>query len=185
MRLASAGDLIGCADQLNEKGQWVRRFEAQAVSKCVIGMVTRQRVRDMLATLDAAALIDVTERMNATWSGWVHRYALLMGMSFRERLELVLAELGRKFGAPEDDGIAITFDAAHSDLAEMIGCSRTMVSRLTADLIKQGEIARRGRLYILLKGGTIAAIASRIVAPPPADPGERERTAASRRRRAA
>ena len=39
----------------------------------------------------------------------------------------------------------------------MIGCSRPMMSRLMADLIKLGEIARRGRLYILLNDGAIAA----------------------------
>ena len=86
-------------------------------------------------------------------------------MSFRERLELMLAQLGRKFGAPDDDGIALTFEPAHGDLAEMIGCSRPMVSRLMTDLIKQGEIARRGRLYILLRGGAIAGAIARNTAP--------------------
>jgi CRP/FNR family cyclic AMP-dependent transcriptional regulator len=159
VRLATAGDVIGVADQLNEKGQWIRRFEAQALSKCVVAMITRQRVRELLTSLDSATLLEVSERMNSAWSGWVHYYASFLGMSFRERLELMLAQLGRKFGAPDDDGIALTFEPAHGDLAEMIGCSRPMVSRLMADLIEQGEIARRGRLYILLKGGTIAAIA--------------------------
>jgi CRP/FNR family transcriptional regulator, cyclic AMP receptor protein len=188
VRLATAGDVIGCADQINEKGQWIRRFEAQAVTKCVVAMVTRQSVRQLLTSLDSAALLEVSERMNAAWSGWVHYYASLLGMSFRQRLELVLAELGRKFGAPDDDGIALTFEPAHGDLAEMIGSSRPMVSRLVADLIKQGEIARRGRLYILLTGGTIAAIAGRNVVatvPPPANHRAQERAASSRRRKAA
>jgi len=188
VRLATAGDMIGCADRIDEKGQWLRRFEAQALSKCVVAMVTRQRVRELLTKLDSASLLEVSERMNAAWSGWVHYYASLMGMSFRERLELVLAELGRKLGAPDDDGIALTFEPAHGDLAEMIGSSRPMVSRLMADLIAQGEIARRGRLYILLKGGAIASIARRNVAAgaiPPTDHLEQVRAASGRRRRAA
>jgi CRP-like cAMP-binding protein len=187
VRLASAGDVIGCADQVNEKGQWIRRFEAQAVSKCVVAMVTRQRVRDLLTSLDSATLLKVSERMNAAWSGWVHYYASLLGMSFRERLELMLAQLGRKFGAPDDDGIALTFEPAHGDLAEMIGCSRPMVSRLMADLIEQGEIARRGRLYILLKDGAIAALA-RNGAPasaPAVDPRILDAAPSGRRRSAA
>jgi CRP/FNR family cyclic AMP-dependent transcriptional regulator len=157
VQLATAGDLIGGADQINEKGQWIRRFEAQAMSKCVVAMITRQRVRELLSSLDSATLLEVTERMNSAWSGRVQYYATLLAMSFRERLELMLAHLGRKFGAPDDEGIALTFDPAHAELAEMIGCSRPMVSRLMADLIKQGEIARRGRLYILLNDGAIAA----------------------------
>jgi CRP/FNR family transcriptional regulator, cyclic AMP receptor protein len=161
IRLATAGDVIGSADQINEKGQLVRRFEAQAISKCVVAMITRQRVRELLTSLDSATLLEVSERMNSAWSGWVHYYASFLGMSFRERLELMLAQLGRKFGAPDDDGIALTFEPAHGDLAEMVGCSRPMVSRLMTDLIRQGEIARRGRLYILLSGGAIAAAIAR------------------------
>src|SRR6202166_3812794 len=147
------------------------------------------RIMIRLATsLDSAALLEVSERMNSAWSGWVHYYASFLGMSFRERLELMLAQLGRKFGAPDDDGIALTFEPAHGDLAEMIGCSRPMVSRLMTDLIKQGEIARRGRLYILLRGGTIAAaIARGIAAPtaPPVDVRAQDAAALGRRRRAA
>jgi CRP-like cAMP-binding protein len=184
VRLASAGDVIGGADQVNEKGQWIRRFEAQAVSKCVVAMITRQRVRDLLTSLDSATVLEVSERMNAAWSGWVHYYASLLGMSFRERLELMLAQLGRKFGAPDDEGIALTFEPAHGDLAEMIGCSRPMVSRLMADLIEQGEIARRGRLYILLKDGAIAALARNAEAPA-VDPRIQDAAAAGRRRSAA
>jgi CRP/FNR family cyclic AMP-dependent transcriptional regulator len=188
IRLATAGDMIGCADQINEKGQWIRRFEAQALSKCVVAMITRQRVRELLTSLDSATLLEVSERMNSAWSGWVHYYASFLGMSFRERLELMLAQLGRKFGAPDDDGIALTFEPAHGDLAEMIGCSRPMVSRLMTYLIKQGEIARRGRLYILLSGGTIAATIARNTAEaiaPPLDVRVQDGSASGRRRRAA
>jgi CRP/FNR family transcriptional regulator, cyclic AMP receptor protein len=188
IRLATAGDLIGSADRINEKGQWIRRFEAQAISKCVVAMITRQRVRELLTSLDSATLLEVSERMNSAWSGWVHYYASFLGMSFRERLELMLAQLGRKFGAPDDDGIALTFEPAHGDLAEMIGCSRPMVSRLMTDLIKQGEIARRGRLYILLRGGMIADAVSRnttAAMAPPTDIRVQDGAASGRRRRAA
>jgi len=38
----------------------------------------------------------------------------------------------------------------HEDLAEMIGCSRPMVSRLMAQMIESGLLARRARQYVLL-----------------------------------
>jgi hypothetical protein len=38
----------------------------------------------------------------------------------------------------------------HEDFAEMIGCSRPMVSRLISDLIDARMIARRGKNYVLL-----------------------------------
>jgi CRP-like cAMP-binding protein len=187
VQLATAGELLGGADQVNEKGQWIRRFEAQAVSKCVVAMVTRRRVRDLLTSLDSATVLEISERMNSAWSGQVQYYASLLAMSFRERLELMLAQLGRKFGAPDDEGIALTFEPAHGELAEMIGCSRPMVSRLMADLIKQGEIARRGRLYILLNDGAIAANVRNASAAtaPSADLRVQDIGTSGRRRRAA
>jgi CRP-like cAMP-binding protein len=60
VRVATAGDVIGCADRIDEKGQWLRRFEAQALSKCVVAMVTRQRVRELLTKLDPASLLGVS-----------------------------------------------------------------------------------------------------------------------------
>jgi hypothetical protein len=39
-------------------------------------------------SLNLAAVLDASERINAMWSGWVQHFATLLGMSFRERLEL-------------------------------------------------------------------------------------------------
>jgi len=69
----------------------------------------------------------------------------------------VLAELGRKFGVPDGEGLLLTFEPTHSDLAEMIGSSRPVVGRVLSELIADGELGRRDRKYILLQGGTIEA----------------------------
>ncbi|HUO04930.1 MAG TPA: Crp/Fnr family transcriptional regulator [Candidatus Binataceae bacterium] len=161
VRLLTVGEPLGIADQLNENGQWIRQFDAQAVNKCVLAIITREQVRKLIRTLDHDALLELSERMNSRWAHWVQYYAEFLGMTFRERLDLVLAELGRKFGVSDSDGILLTYEPGHSDLAEMIGSSRPMVSRLMSDSMREGEIARRGPRYILLKGGTINAAALR------------------------
>jgi CRP-like cAMP-binding protein len=162
VRLATAGDILGLADKLNEKGQWIRRFEAWTASACVLAIVTRKRVRSLLMDTAPEELLALSERMNSASSEWVEHYATFLGLSFRERLERVLAELGRKFGLPDSDGTLLTFAPTHSDLAEMIGSSLPVVSRVIADLIEEEEIARRDRKYILLRGGAIAAAASQV-----------------------
>jgi hypothetical protein len=98
--------------------------------------------------------------MNSASSEWVRYYATFLGLSYRERIEMVMAELGRKFGVPDDDGVLLTFEPTTSDLAEMIGSSRPLVSRVMAELIEDGEIGRRDRKYILLYGGAIEATVS-------------------------
>src|SRR5208282_477783 len=154
MRLATTGDILGLADKLNEKGHWTRRFEAWTATNCVLGFVTRQQVRNVLKEMNPEELLALTERMNSASSEWIQYYATFLGLPFRERIELVLGELGRKFGVPDSEGILLTFEPTHSDLSEMIGSSRPVVGRVMADLIADGEIGRRDRKYILLQGGT-------------------------------
>lgn len=157
VRLATPGDIVGLADRINERGEWTRRFEAWAASRCVLAMVTRDNVRNLLSSMPRNELIALAERANSAASDWIQYYASLLGLSFRERLEIVLAELGRKLGVPDKDGILIAFELTHSDLAEMIGSSRPVVGRLTSEMIEDGAIARRDRKYILARGGSIEA----------------------------
>ena len=160
VRLATAGDILGLADKLDEKGQWIRRFEAWTATQCVLAIVTRQHVRNLLKDMTPEELLVVSERMSSASSEWVQYYATFLGLSYRERIEMVMAELGRKFGVPHRDGILLTFEPTTSDWAEMIGSSRPLVSRVIADLIEGGEIERRDRKYILLHGGAIEAMVS-------------------------
>ncbi len=157
VRLATAGDILGLADKLNEKGQWIRRFEAWTATNCVLAIVTRQYVRNLLKEMAPEELLVLSEQMSSASSEWVQYYATFLGLSYRERIEMVMAELGRKFGVPDHDGILLTFEPTTSDLAEMIGSSRPVVLHVMADLIEEGEIGRRDRKYILLHGGAIEA----------------------------
>lgn len=160
VRLATVGDVLGVADKLNENGHWTRRFEAWTATNCVLAFVTRQQVRDLLKQMNPEELLAVTERMNSACSEWIQYYATFLGLPFRERIELVMAELGRKFGVPDSEGILLTFEPTHSDLADMIGSSRPVVGRVIAELIADGVIGRRDRKYILLHGGSIEAAVS-------------------------
>ena len=160
VRLATAGDILGLADKLSEKGHWIRRFEAWTASKCTLAIVTRDHVRNLLKSMSPEELLALSERMNSASSEWVQYYATFLGLSFRERIEMVLAELGRKFCVPDSDGVLLTFEPTHSDLAEMIGSSRPVVGRVLTELIEDGEIGRRDRKYILLRGGAIEAAVS-------------------------
>jgi CRP/FNR family transcriptional regulator, cyclic AMP receptor protein len=157
VRLATAGDILGLADKLNEKSQWVRRFEAWTAGPCVLATVTRAHVRNILKAIDPEELLAVSERLNSAATEWIQYYATFLGLPYRERIEMVIVELGRKFGIPDSDGTLLTFEPTHSDLAEMIGCSRPAVGRVLTALIKDGEIGRRGRKYVLLRGGAIEA----------------------------
>jgi len=157
---AGPGELLGHFDLMDEQSQWVRLFEAHSWTRCTLAMITRQHVVKLAKSLEPEVLVDLLQRMNTAWSSWLGAFASFLGLSFRDRLELILRELGAKFGIADKEGIMLALDPAHNDLAEMIGSSRPMVSRLMSELIGEGEVGRRGKRYILLNGGHLAARAT-------------------------
>lgn len=153
---AGPGELLGHFDLMDEQSQWVRLFEAHSWTRCTLAMVTRQHVVKLAKSLDSTVLVELLQQMNTAWSSWLGAFASFLGLSFRDRLELVMRELGTKFGIQDKEGTLLALDPAHADLAEMIGSSRPMVSRLMSELIAEGDIGRRGKRYILLSGGRLA-----------------------------
>jgi CRP-like cAMP-binding protein len=150
VELAGPGDIIGYVDRLDGKGRHCQAFEAQALTNCAVALVSRQRVLKLLADSSQANVIALFERLNTFWGSMVHRYASMMTLSYRERLEAMLSEIGARFGVREARGMMLTLELGHDDWAEMIGSSRPMVSRLIAEMVHNRTLAREDKHYILL-----------------------------------
>jgi CRP/FNR family transcriptional regulator, cyclic AMP receptor protein len=153
VELAGPGDIIGYVDRVDAKGRHCQAFEAQALTNCAVALISRQRILKLLADSDHATLIGLFERLNTFWGSVVHRYASLMTLSYRERLEAMLTEVASRFGVKETRGTLLTLELGHDDWAEMIGSSRPMVSRLIAEMVQSRVLAREGKHYILLADG--------------------------------
>ena len=151
IRLAGPGEIIGYPDYLDEKGRHARMFEAQVASKCTVALFSRDHVARLLASLPPAALTSIVQSLNTFWSENLRRFAVLLNLPFWDRLTMVLSDLGRRAGVRDSEGIILIPEIGHEDLAEMIGCSRPMVSRLIAQMVESGLLARRGKQYVLLK----------------------------------
>src|SRR5271163_2524104 len=119
----------------------------------LLALISRQRILKLLGDSDHATLIALFERLNTFWGSVVHRYASLMTLSYRERLEAMLTEVAARFGVRETRGTLLTLELGHDDWAEMIGSSRPMVSRLIAEMVQSRVLAREGKHYILLADG--------------------------------
>ncbi len=153
VELAGPGDIIGYVDRLDARGRHCQAFEAQALTNCAVALISRQRILKLLSDADNATLIDLFERLNTFWGSVVHRYTLMMTLSYRERLEAMLAEVAARYGVRETRGTLVTLELGHDDWADMIGSSRPMVSRLIADMVRNRTLAREGKHYILLASG--------------------------------
>ena len=148
--LAGPGDIIGYVDRVDSKGRHCQAFEAQALTNCAVAIISRQRILKLLGESDHTTLVALFERLNTFWGSVVHRYASLMTLSYRERLEAMLNEVAARFGVKEARGTLLTLELGHDDWAEMIGSSRPMVSRLIAEMVQNRVLAREGKHYILL-----------------------------------
>lgn len=154
VRVAGPGDFIGIVDAIGNNGRHVQALEAEAMTKVSVAIFTRDHVMAMLKAMPSADLIALMQVVNTTWSEVFSWCARFLGLSFRDRLRSVFESLASRYGVRESRGILLTPELSHDDLAEMIASSRPMVSRLIAEFIEQGELARQGRHYILINSGT-------------------------------
>jgi CRP/FNR family transcriptional regulator, cyclic AMP receptor protein len=151
VKLVGPGDVVGYADYVDAKGHRAQVFGIDALTKSSVALFTREHILKILSTLEQSVLLRAIERLNTAWSAMAQWFGTFLGMSFQERLELVLSELATKFGVRDSRGILLTPELVHADFADMIGSSRPMVTRLMAEMIKQGLLLREGKRLILPK----------------------------------
>jgi CRP-like cAMP-binding protein len=150
VKFAGPGDVIGFADTVDSAGHHTQAFESEAVTKSSVALFTRDHVFRALLRLSPQKLVSLIESLNSSWSTMHSFYARFLGLSFRERLEIIFAQLAQRFGVKDSRGVLLTPELSQEALAEMIASSRPMVSRLIAEMVDQRVIARQGKHYILL-----------------------------------
>ncbi len=151
VRMSGPGEIIGYPDYVDERGRTARLFEAQVASKCTLALFSRDHLARLLARLPIDGLISILTALNTFWSENLWFFATLLNLPLLDRLTIVLSDLAKRLGVRDSEGIILIPEIFHDDLAEMIGCSRPMISRLTAQMVESGLLARRGKQYVLLK----------------------------------
>lgn len=151
MRLAGPGELAGYADYIDAKGRRARLFEGQSLGKSTVALISREEVARLLRKLSPETLIALMEALNTFWSLNTRWFATLIGLPIWDRLELVLNDLARHAAVTDARGTMLIPELVHEDLAEMIGCSRPMVSRLIGKMVEAELIEHSGKQYILSK----------------------------------
>lgn len=149
------GEFFGFVECVDHKGRPAQAFQARARTNAQIGLLVREHIYKVLRRQDPALLLDIMKAIVSAWGELTLHYTQFLGLNYNSRLESVLADLAIKFGVKESRGTLLIPEFGHSDFAEMIGCSRPMVSRLIADMIAAGSLAQDGRHYILLDDSTL------------------------------
>ena len=181
--LAGPGDLVGYADFTGADGVRSQLFGATAVTNCCVALFTRHQISEALKGLEPEVLVRIAEAINSMWSSVAYRYMTFLGMSLRKRLEIVLDELAERFGVPDSRGTLLLPELAQEELAEMIGSSRPMVSKLLTEMTERGLLIREGRRHILVAAQKPADAAG-VAREPSLHPAFEPKPAATRRVRA-
>jgi len=77
------------------------------------------------------------------------RCSNFMGCTLEERVVLILLELSEHFGMRDRQGVRLTVQARHKDLAELVGASRPRVTEYLTSLENKQLIVRDGRQLIV------------------------------------
>jgi CRP-like cAMP-binding protein len=148
--LGRGGDILSFATETNSTGRH-HLLEAHAATKCTVGLLSFDHLLQILSALDQRTAARVLESLNTAWSTAFERYITFVGSSFRKRLEIVIGNLGTRFGINEKRGILLVPELSHEDLAEMIGSSRPMVSKLIGDMLQEGVLVRGERRHFIVR----------------------------------
>jgi CRP-like cAMP-binding protein len=150
--VARPGEPVGTVANLDAGGRSHQIFEAQTLTKCSLGLLSRERMLGLLRKLDHERVIQLLGNLNAAWSVLFERHAGFIVLSFRERLEMVFKDLAARFGIEDRRGTLIILDLNQDALAEMIGSSRPMVSKLIGEMIKEGLLAHGEQRHYIIPG---------------------------------
>jgi CRP/FNR family transcriptional regulator, cyclic AMP receptor protein len=148
--IAGPGDILGFIESVDANGRR-QVLEAQALTKCSVGLFSREYIVQLLRKLDRETMVRLLEHLNSAWSMMFEQHLAFVGSSFRHRLEVVLASLGARFGLDDQRGTLIVPELTQEDLAEMIGSSRPMVSKLIADMTREGRLTRSEQHQLILR----------------------------------
>jgi CRP-like cAMP-binding protein len=149
--LAGPTEVVGYVQQIDVNGRYIHLFELEAFTKSSVVLFPRERVVRLLNSFAHSELIEVIDWLHTAWSSVAAWFVTFFGMTYEERLKTVLRDLAVRFGVEDTRGVLIVPELSHSDLAEMVGSSRPMVSRLMAEMTSQGYLLRQQKRYLLLK----------------------------------
>jgi CRP/FNR family transcriptional regulator len=150
VRLDGAGDVLGYPALVGPSGGMLQPFEAQALTRCTVAMVSRDTLMRAIESLDQATVIRLLEHFNESWSSVAHRLVSFLGCSFRQRLEFTFRDLASKFGIEDERGLLLNLRLSHMDLAEMIGSSRPMATVLIGEMVADRSLSRQGHHQYLI-----------------------------------
>jgi CRP/FNR family cyclic AMP-dependent transcriptional regulator len=165
--IARGGGLIGSLEahtSSRDEGE-TQLFTAQALTRCKVAIIARERVARAVAELRPEEVLAVAGCMNDGWVRLSRRLLDLLTMNVRGRLVYTIQEIAQAFGISDARGKLIGLKLSHEDFGDLVGASRPMVSKHLKELAKANIFSKQNGRYVLWREDMLTA-------PPPPDPSK-------------
>jgi CRP/FNR family transcriptional regulator, cyclic AMP receptor protein len=145
--LLAPGEMLGVASLLPEMAQGLRGY---AFTNSMVATINSAKLLHILFGIDQGAFKSAME-MTAGWSfETLIRYIRMFQLSPRDRLVIVLIELGAKFGVRDSRGLILNLPMTQNDLANLLGASRQKVNADLGVLVRLGAVINLRRSIVLV-----------------------------------
>jgi len=144
LRILRPGDLIE-VEALYEKSH---STYAKALEGAQVAFITQQDFKRLLEKYPALAQ-EVLNRLAQESLYFQEECVKRAHRGIKERLSLLLEELGVKFGTEGEHGLIIGLKLRKRELAELLGCSSVSLYKALHDLEGRGIISYEGRKIVI------------------------------------
>lgn len=167
--LLSPGEIFAVSTLRPEMARGLKRH---AFTDSLVATIDSNRLLDIMLGVDLGAFKSAME-MTVGWSSeTLMRYIRTFHLSPRDRLVIVLIEMGAKFGVRDARGLILNLPITQKDLANLLGASRQKVNAYMRELVRLGAVINLSRQIVLVPEKLLALIG---------DSEGGQQTAASRR----
>lgn len=144
--IVPTGLILKCPLIPNDVGH---RFELRALNECRVASLPTTDFMNIVVRAHPDLYTRLSESENERMGRLMARYPGFVGLGVLPRTVVALMELVTDFGVRDDGGMLLRISPTHQQLADLVGASRSKVTRMLGELERRGIIARRGRQIAL------------------------------------
>jgi CRP-like cAMP-binding protein len=134
-----------------EADEATQKFSAEALSRCIVALITRTRIASTARSLPAKAITQMVQHLSVEWARVSERALRYLTMDVRGRLVVAIEDIAERFGIADARGTLIPLRLSHEDFGELIGASRPMVSKHLKELADAGVFFKANGRYVLAR----------------------------------
>lgn len=120
-------------------------FELKALNDCRAGRLPTTEFMSITLGANPDLYSKMSDAENGRLGRLMARYPNFIGLNVFSRTVVALMELVLDFGVRDDRGMLLRISPTHQQLADLIGASRSKVTRMLAELERRQIIVRQGR----------------------------------------